>query len=110
MARHALILLLIALTLAFLSRGTYKLKTGAWWGAFVLSTLGGMSTIVTFLRVNLMEFYERMNFPVRQMEIMQQISLPSNTSLAVCTALWFIAFLGFLLYTRRYFVGVSLRR
>jgi hypothetical protein len=106
----ALILLFIALTLAFLARGTYTLRTSAWWGAFVLSTLGGMTTIITFLRVNLMEFYERMNFPVQQMEIMQQVSLPANTSLAVCTALWIIAFLGYLLYTRRYFVGVSLRR
>jgi hypothetical protein len=48
------------------------------------------------------EFYEKMNFPERQMDIMRH-AMPRGSTMALFVGFWAIGFLGFLLYTKRYF-------
>lgn len=101
-AKGAVIVLVFAVLLGYVAWGTYKLRMPAWWAAFVLTALGGISGIITFSRVSMMELYERMDFPVQQMEIMQH-GMPGNFSMVLYTGLWVAGFLGYLLYTRRFF-------
>jgi len=100
----ALVALSAMALFAYVARGTYKLNIKAWWVAVLLIGTWGLSTVITFSRVSMGEFYEKMNLPEQQLEVMQQYnSMPSGVSMIVLTGLWFIAFLGFLLYIKKYF-------
>lgn len=103
----AVIVVGIAVLLGFLARGTYKLNVNAWWGSFALMALGGISVIVTLSRVTIWEFYEKMNFPAQQIALMHYYGLPQDFHIAVYTGIWMVGFLGYLVYTRKYFVGFS---
>jgi hypothetical protein len=97
------VVLLVALLAGYVAWGTYKLSFNAWWGAVLLITTWALSTAITFSRVNILDFYEKMNFPEQQLETMKQFNI-SQGYLALFFGLWAAGLLGYLLYTRRYFV------
>jgi len=103
----AVVILLIALVLAYLAWGTYRLKLAAWWGTLLLWIVGGLNAVVTFSRIDLMEMYEKMGMPADQLEIMRKMGFFESMSHwapwmgLVGGALW----LGYLLYVRRYFLA-----
>lgn len=97
------VVLVVMLLLGYVAWGTYRLTIKAWWCA-VLAIIGwALSWGITFSRVSMLEYYERMNFPEQQLDIIKQ-SIPQNYSMALFCGLWLVGFLGYLLYTRRYFV------
>jgi hypothetical protein len=51
-----------------------------------------------------MDFYEKMNFPEQQLEIMRKMAFTQTNGPAVVCFLWVIVLLAFLLYTKRYFI------
>jgi len=89
--------------LAYLAWGSYKLKIKAWWLALIVFIASALSLAITFSRVGLMDFYEKMNFPAQQLEMARQVFAQRETTFFIYSALWFIAILGYLLYTKRYF-------
>ena len=91
------------LLLGYMAWGTYRLSVKAWWCAVVLTIAWGVSTGITFSHVTLMDFYERMNFPAQQLEIMKQLTLPRTSWMVLCGEIWFVVILVYLLYTRKYF-------
>jgi len=105
-AAGALVILLIALVLAYLAWGTYRLQMGAWWGTLLLGIAGTLNMVVTFSRTDLMEMYEKMKMPADQLEMIRKTGLVESMSQwgpwmgLVGGAGW----LGYLLYVRRYFV------
>lgn len=90
------------LLLGYVAWGTYRLSIKAWWCAVVLSITWGMSNIITFSRVTLMDFCEKMNLSVQQLEIIKQFN-HSELWIVLFSVLWVIVILAYLLYTRRYF-------
>jgi hypothetical protein len=105
-AAGAVVILLIALALAYLAWGTYRLKLAAWWGTLLFGIAGTLSMVVTFSRTNLMEMYEKMGMPADQLEMMRKTGFVESIS---DRAPWMnlvggAAWLGYLLYVRRYFV------
>lgn len=88
----AAVILVIMLFLVFLTWGTYKLKMTAWWGAVALVIIGSISGIITFLRVGFMEFYGL----VQNYDFLE---VPT----AVYSSLIMVLFLGYLMYTRKFF-------
>ncbi len=97
------VVLLVVSLAGYVAWGTYKLSINAWWCAVLLITGWALSAAFTFSRVNIMEFYEKMNFPEQQFDAMKQINI-SQDYMALFFVLWAVAFIGYLLYTRRYFV------
>jgi len=87
----------------YVAWGTYKLNINAWWCAVLLNIAWALSIAITFSRVSILDFYEKMNFPEQQLDIIKQYSI-SQDYMVLFLGLWFVAFLGYLLYTRRYFV------
>jgi len=87
----------------YVAWGTYKLSIKAWWCAVLLIIAWALSTAITFSRVSIMDYYEKMNFPEQQLDIMKQYSI-SQDYMVLFFGLWAVGFLGYLLYTRRYFV------
>ena len=53
------------------------------------------------------EYYEKANIPPQQLEMMKLYSFPENSSWTIYFALWTAVFIGYLLYIRKYFNGVS---
>jgi hypothetical protein len=99
-----LALLAVAVLMAYLAWGTYRLKLPAWWAAMGFTVLFGISGIVTFLQIDMMEMYERMGMPAQQLEIIEQYGVTDLSGMALGMGLWTVGLVGFLLYVRRYFV------
>lgn len=96
--------LLAAVLLAFLARGLYRLNLAAWWGTAALSVVWAASVAVTFSRIDMMKYYEKMNFPAEQMEALRVMPMMQNSSwIAWAIAGWVIAGLGYMVWTLRYF-------
>ncbi|MFB3896829.1 MAG: hypothetical protein ACE14V_11075 [bacterium] len=92
--------------LGYIAWGTYKLDMKAWWIMVLMTIIWTISAGITFSRVSLWEFYEKMNFPQQQLELMKQIDLPTYT-IALFYGVWILGFLGYLLYIRKYFLVPS---
>ena len=99
----ALVALVVMSLCAYAAWGTYRLDLKAWWCSLVLAVTWTLSAGITFSRVGMLEFYEKMGFPEAQMEMMKQFTMPQGATMALIFSLWVAPFLGFLLYTKRFF-------
>jgi hypothetical protein len=95
--------LLVMLLAGYVAWGTYRLSINAWWCAVLLMIAWALSTAITFSRVSILDFYEKMNFPEQQLDRINQFSI-SQDYMVLFIGLSIVASLGYLLYTRRYFV------
>ena len=102
-----MVILGITLLFAYLAWGTYKLKMEAWWTTLVAYGLLGISTVVTFSRVDMMEFYREMNLPEGQLELIQESGMLDSMNMPLMVGVGFAVFVGFMLWVRRYFVADS---
>ena len=91
------------LLLGYISWGTYRLSIKAWWCAVALVTVWGTSAAITFSRVDMMAFYERMHFPAEQLEMMRPFSATWGSWMPLLMELWIAVALVYLLYVRRFF-------
>jgi hypothetical protein len=96
----AAVALVIMLLSAYMAWGTYRLSIKAWWCSVLLIITHALSIAITFSRVSIWDFYEKMNFPKQQMDMMKHFSVLQ----AVFFGFWSIGLLAYLLYIRRYFV------
>lgn len=99
----AVVVLIITLLLGYVAWGTYKLSIKAWWCSILLTIAWVLSTGITFSRVSMWEFYEKMNFPAQQLDIMRQYGTLQNFTMVLFSGFWIVGFLGYLLYTKKYF-------
>lgn len=97
------IALIFLVLLVYITRGLYRLDLKAWWCAVGLALFWGASCAITFSRITLMAFYEKMNFPAQQLEIMRKMSFTQSHSLTYACLFWVLLVLAFLLYTKRFF-------
>lgn len=97
------IALVFLVLLVYITRGLYRLDLKAWWCAASLAVLWGASCAVTFSRITLMEFYEKMNFPAQQLEMMRNMSITQSDSPIYACLFWVLILLIYLLYTKRFF-------
>ena len=102
-AKGAGVVLVSVLLYAYVAWGTYRLRLGAWWCAVLLVTAWGISNCLTFSRVSLLEFYEKMHFPPQPLEVMKQTALPMEQWMVVSSGGWVVIALIYLLCVRRYF-------
>ena len=98
----AAVILVLIPCLACLAWGTYKLSIKAWWCAALLTIAWAVSMVVTFSRISIWDFYDKMNMPEQQLESMRQF-MPHDSTMILGSALTFAAFLAYLLYTKKFF-------
>jgi hypothetical protein len=102
----SVVIVSIALVLAYLAWGAYRLKPAAWWGMLLLGVAWALNMVISFSRTDLMELYEKMGMPADQLEIIRKTGMVEAMSRwgpwggLVGGAFW----LGYLLYVRRYFL------
>jgi len=99
----AAIVLVYAVLFAYAAWGTYKLQVKAWWCGFLATVALEVSMVITFSRVSLGEFYQKMGVPQERLEIIQRLDLFHDPRVLILGGLGIIGFLGFMIYTKRYF-------
>jgi hypothetical protein len=105
-AAGAAVALLIAVVLAYLAWGTYRLQRVAWWGTLLFGIVGTVNMVVTFSRTDLLQMYEKMGVPADQIELIRKMGMVEMMSR---WGPWMglaggVGWLGYLLFLRRYFV------
>lgn len=99
----AAVMIAAILLLAYIAWGSYQLSVKAWWCALVLTLLWVASTAFTFTRITLIDYYEAMNFPEEQLEMMKQYSFMQPPVMIIMVACWGIVFIAYLLYIKKFF-------
>jgi MFS family permease len=103
-APGAVVILFMMALWSYCAWATYRLQPAGWWLSVVSSALMMLSAVVTLLRVDPIEMYRLMGFPEQQIDQMRQVGfLVQGRGLAVLTALFSLAFLGYLLSVKRHF-------
>lgn len=100
-----LAILCVSLLFAYLAWATYKLKMGAWWATLAVYGVFCLSTVVTFSRISIMEFYREMNFPEEQLKLMEDSGMVELMNMPLMTGVGFAVLVGYMLCVRRYFVA-----
>lgn len=100
----AIVVITLMFMLGFVAWGLYKLNMKAWIGSLLLSVGWGVSSIITFSRISMVEYYEKMNFQPQQLEIVKPMAERMTPWMIIFPALWVVAGLMYLLYVRKYFV------
>lgn len=98
-----IVILFIAGLLCYLAWGIYNQDLRAWWCSLVFGALGALSTIITFLRVDIFQFFERMNYPESQLEQMRQFTVIDSWMINVATILSYGAFVLYLFLIKKHF-------
>ena len=102
-----LVIVGVALLFAYLAWATYKLKMIAWWTTLAVYGLFGVSTVVTFSRISMMEFYREMDMPEEQLAIIQNSGMLDGMAMPVMMGAGFVLIVGFMLWVRRYFLAAA---
>ena len=84
----------------WLALGLYRLKASAWLTCVVVLVLFGLSTAVTFLRVDIMDLYRQMGYPEQQIK---QMGFISSQTMSVWTITSFLLMLGYLFWIKKHF-------
>jgi hypothetical protein len=104
-AMGAVIVLVLALVLAYIAWGTYKLDIKAWWCALLVHIGWSVSAIITFSTVSMEEFYEKMDFSRQQLDMMNRFNVMWESGMKLFIGLWAVAVLAYLIYVRGYFIN-----
>ena len=103
----AVVSLAAILLFAYAAWGSYKLSIKAWWCSLLLIVTWAISMGITFSSVSIWDYYEKMGLPEQQLDMIKQIGMPQGSSMALLGGLWVIVLVGYLVYTKRYFVPIS---
>lgn len=95
--------LILAVLSALVAVGVYRMRKSAWLGSIILTLLWFVSAAMTFARVDLLQYYEAMGFGEQQIEAIKQIGMSSISKMIWTFPIWMAVFLGFILFTGRYF-------
>jgi len=102
-ATAALTLLVLAGLFGFLTVQWVVMRKSAWWTTLILHVIGGITTLSTLARGNVGIVYAKMNVPSEQIQAMQLDTLGQSPTLWLIVFVVWAAYLGVLLYTRRFF-------
>jgi hypothetical protein len=93
----------IFVLLLTLARGCYRLRPAAWWGVVLLIAGGALSTVLTFSRHTMLDFYARMNFDDAQLDAVRNMNVFEGGRMELFTLAWALLFLVYMLAIRRFF-------
>ncbi len=90
----------ICVALAF---GVYKLRVAAWWGALTMLFLGTLSQLITYSRIDLMDFYEAMGYSEKMLQQIQSMNWVDSPMFGAMSIFYAVPGLIYLLLLKRYF-------
>lgn len=90
----------ICVALAF---GAHRLRSVAWWGVLGVLSLGLVSQLITFSRIDLMDFYEVMGYSDQMMQQMRDMNWMDAPMFVAMSLTYAVPTLIYLLLIKRYF-------
>jgi len=87
----------------YLALEVYRMKSQAWYYTIYLSLFWIVSFLITLIFNDFIDIYTHMNLPESQIALIEKMGIFSNFAVFSMTLLYFIPYLGFLWYTKRYF-------
>jgi hypothetical protein len=105
-ASGAALILVIVLVLGWLAWGTYRLQMAAWWGTLLVGIVSASNMVVTHWHADLAKMYEKMGMPADRLDLIQKTGIVDAMSFWAprIGLLVGAAWLGYLIFVRRYFV------
>ena len=100
----AIVAIVLLLILLWTARGIYKLDSKAWWVAVLIFLCWFVSTAVTFLRVNMQDYYGKMGYSEQQVEDINQCGNFFTSNMAIMMGISFAVLLIYLFCIKKYFV------
>jgi len=104
-APAALAIIAFAILFAYLAVQVYRLRESAWWVLLLLHIITGAMSFAALSRTNLNDIYQRMGMLTPQLQAMHLEQITHSPALWSTISIGWIAYLWFLLWLRRYFVG-----
>jgi hypothetical protein len=98
----AILVFVVIFLYAYAAWGLYKLDIKAWWVLLLMLIVWPVSMIITFSRVSIQDYYDKMGFSAQQLESMKQFNM--SNMIWFCS-LWAVVIIVYLLYIRKYFVS-----
>jgi len=98
-----IVLVAMAALCAFVAVRLYQLKRSAWWTVVLLIVIGIVNAAYTFTRLDLDKLYEQMGIMTPQLRAMHLADLYRDPMLWVLMGVSWLAFLGYVIWTRRFF-------
>lgn len=102
-ALGAVLYALTFLVCAGLAWGTCRRQAWAWWGAVVVTVVGAASTMLTFARVDILEFYRSIDLPPEQIDVLSVFAAPGRGAIALFWAAVWGSILAYLFSVRKFF-------
>jgi len=99
----ACLALVFMLLLVYVAVGSYWLDIKAWWCALLIVITWGVSAVVIFSRIGLMELYQKMDYSEQQLEAVKGFAESMGSCMVWMSGLWGVIILLYLLYTRKFF-------
>jgi hypothetical protein len=92
-----------AVAMLLLALGMLRLRTTAWWGSLILYAATGLSSVITFSRIDMMEMMTKMGLSEAELKPVRDFNFMGGGRMAWWIAVWLILWTAWLLYLRRYF-------
>jgi hypothetical protein len=108
--KATIILLAGAALWIYLAWATYRLKIAGWWTALISFALFCASAAITFLKVDVMELYRRLGYPEEQIEQIRSLGVITGKIVTWWTITFYLLFLIFMLWIRKYFRAATKTR
>jgi hypothetical protein len=97
-------ILVLALVLAYIAWGMYKLDIKTWWCALLVYIGWAFSGIITFSTISMRELYDKMGFSSQYLNIIKWFGTSYESGTCLFLGFWVIVVLAYLIYIRRYFL------
>ncbi len=81
----------------------YRLRVTGWWALVAMVIVLGISNLITFSHVDIMELYQRMGYPQAQIDLIRRQGLISGQIMVWGSAIWLMPMLGYVLWVKRFF-------
>lgn len=98
-----LIMLICAAFGFYLAWGTFRREITAWWATLFGFTLFSISAVITFMRVDPMDFYRRLGYPEQQIEQIRNLGFFTGRVMAGWIVICFVLFVIYLIWIKKYF-------
>ncbi|MDF7801018.1 hypothetical protein P4C99_16195 [Pontiellaceae bacterium B1224] len=87
----------------WLAQGVHRLKASAWWGVLALLLLGLVSQLITYARIDIMDYYVDMGYSDRMLLQLNNMEWVNSTSFSMMALIYAAPVVIFLLFLKRYF-------
>jgi hypothetical protein len=87
----------------YLAWATYRLKMIAWWLCLISFTILTASAVVTFLKVDFIEFYRALGYPAEQIELLRNNNVFDDSVMTWWIVVCYALFIVYMVRIRKYF-------